>query len=218
MSAAVRWLAHCLVLPSLGTGMSIDLYQSCGHCGSLPDLPAYWKQHFDGIILKGLNCCSLVTQSCPTLCNPMGWSTPGFPALHQLPELAPTHVHWVSDAIQPSHPLSSPYPPAFNLSQRQGLFQWVLSSHQVAKVLELQLQHQSFQWISGLISFRMDWFDLLAVQGTLRVFSNTSVQNLNSSTGITSHPVALLTAVLPKAHLTSHFRMSGSGWLTTPSQ
>ena len=77
--------------------------------------------------------------------------------------LLKTHVHWVSDAIQPSHPLSSPSPPAFSLSQNQGLFQWVSSSHQVAKVLEFQLQHQSFQWI-----FRIDWFDLLAVQGTLK--------------------------------------------------
>ena len=78
-------------------------------------------------------------------------STPGFPVHHQLPELAQTHVHWVSDAIQPSHPLLSPSPPAFNLSHHQGLFQWVSSLHQVAKVLELQLQHQSFQWISRTV-------------------------------------------------------------------
>ena len=90
---------------------------------------------------------SLVTQSCPTLCDPMDCSTPGFPVLHKLPELAQTHVHRVGDAIQPSHPLLSPSPPAFNLSQHQGLFKWVSSSHQVAKVLEFQLQHQSFQWI-----------------------------------------------------------------------
>ena len=88
---------------------------------------------------------SSVAQSCPTLCNPMNCSTPDFPVLHQLPELAQAHVHWVGDAIQLSHPLSSPSPSAFNLSQHQGLFQWVSSSHQVAKVLEFQLQHQSFQ-------------------------------------------------------------------------
>ena len=76
--------------------------------------------------------------------------------------------HLESKEIQPSHPLSSPSPPAFNLSQRQGLFQWVSSSHQVAKVLGFQLQHQPFQWVLGLISFRMDWLDLLAVQGTLK--------------------------------------------------
>ena len=87
---------------------------------------------------------SSVAQSCPTLCNPMDCSTPGLPVHHQLPEFTQTHVHQVGDAIQPSHPLSSPSPPAFNLSQHQGLFQWVSSSHQ-AKVLELQLQHQSFQ-------------------------------------------------------------------------
>ena len=89
---------------------------------------------------------SSVTQSCLTLCNPMNHSTPGLPVHHQLPEFTQTHVHWVSDAIQPSHPLSSPSQPALNLSQHQGLFKWVSSSHQVAKELEFQLQHQSFQW------------------------------------------------------------------------
>ena len=90
---------------------------------------------------------SSVAQSCPTLCNPMDCSTPGFPVHHQLPEFTQTHVHWVDDAIQPSHPLLSPSPPAFNLSQHQGLFLGVSSSHQMAKVLVLQLQHQSFQRI-----------------------------------------------------------------------
>ena len=89
---------------------------------------------------------SSVAQSCPTLCDPMDCSMSGFPVHHQLPELAQTHVHWVNDAIQPSNLLSSPSPPAFNLSQHQGLFKWVSSSHQVAKVLEFQLQHQYFQW------------------------------------------------------------------------
>ena len=93
-----------------------------------------------------------VAQSCPTLCDPMDCSMPGLPVHHQLPEVIQTHVHWVRDAIQPSHPLSSPSPLAFNLSHHQGLFQWVSSSHQVAKVLESQLQHQSFQWI-----FRIDF-------------------------------------------------------------
>ena len=87
-----------------------------------------------------------VAQSCPTLCNPMNCHTPGLPVCHQLPEFTQTHVHRVGDAIQPSHPLSSPSPPAFNLLQHQGLFKWVSSSHQVAKVLEFQLQHQSLQW------------------------------------------------------------------------
>ena len=86
------------------------------------------------------------TQSFPTLCNPMDCSMPGLPVHHQLPEFTQTHVHWVGDAIQPSHPLSSPSPPAFDLSQHEGLFQWVSSSQQVAKVLEFQLQHQPFQW------------------------------------------------------------------------
>ena len=103
-----------------------------------------------------------------TLCNLMDYSTPVLPIHHQLPELAQIHVHRVGDAIQPSHPLMSPSPPAFKLSQNQGIFQGVRFSHQVEKVLEFQLQHQSFQWTPRLISFRMDWLDLLAVQGTLK--------------------------------------------------
>ena len=103
------------------------------------------------ILFFFLSCCCSFAQSCPTLCDPMDCSTPGFPVLNSLPEFAQTHVHWVSDAIQPSHPLSPPSP-AFNFPQHQGLFQWVSSSPQVAKVLELQLWHQSFQWI-----FRTDF-------------------------------------------------------------
>ena len=90
---------------------------------------------------------SSVAQSCLTICDPMYCSMTGFPVHHQLLELTQTQVLWVGDAIQPSHPLSSPSPPAFNLSQHQGLFRWVSSSHQVAKVLAFQFQHQSFQWI-----------------------------------------------------------------------
>ena len=95
---------------------------------------------------------SSVTQSCLTLCDPMDCSMPGFPVYQQLLELAQTHVHQVSNAIQPSHPLSSPSPPTLNLSLNQGLFKWVNFLHQVAEVLEFQLQHQSFQWI-----FRTDF-------------------------------------------------------------
>ena len=116
---------------------------------------------------------SSVPQSCLTLCDPMNRSTPGLPVHHQLQEFTQTHVHWVSDAIQPSHPLSSPSPPAFNLSQHQGLFQWVGSSHQVAQVLELQLHYQSFYWI-GLISFRIDWFDLFLFTSLLQHQSSKS--------------------------------------------
>ena len=89
---------------------------------------------------------SSVTWSCLTLCDPMNRSTPGLPVHHKLLEFTQTHAHRVSDAIQPSHPLSSPSPPAPNPSWHQGLFQWVNSSHEVAKVLELQLQRQPFQW------------------------------------------------------------------------
>ena len=89
---------------------------------------------------------SWVAQLCLTLCDPRKCSTPGLPVHHQLPEFTQTHVHRVGDAIQPSHPLSSPSPPAPNPSQHQSLFQWVNSSHEVAKELEFQIQHQSFQW------------------------------------------------------------------------
>ena len=120
---------------------------------------------------------SSVTESIPTLCDPMDCSMPGLPVHHQFPEFTQTHVHWASDAIQPSHPLSSPSPPTFNLSQHQGLFQWVRSLHEVAKVLEFQLQHQSLfrTAYSGLISLRMDFWILLS-KGLSRVFSNTTVQ------------------------------------------
>ena len=111
---------------------------------------------------------SSLAQSCPTPCDAMNHSTPGLPVRHQLPQSTQTHVHWVGDAIQPSHPLLSLSPPTFNLSQHQGLFKWVSSSHQVAKILEYQLQHQSFHEYPGLISLRMDWLDLLAVQRTLK--------------------------------------------------
>ena len=96
-------------------------------------------------------------------CSSMGCSTPGFWVPHHLLEFAQVHLYWVGDAIQPSYPLSSSSPPDLNLSQHQGLFQWVSSLHQVAKILELQLQ-----WDLGLISFKTDWFDFLAVEGTLK--------------------------------------------------
>ena len=134
-------------------------------CSSLP----WWR-----VVLESVQF-SWVTRSCPTLCYPIDCSTPGFPDYHQLLELDQTHVHRVSDAIQPFHPLSSPSLPAFNLFQHQGLFHWVSYLHQVAKLLGLQIQHQSFQWI-----FRIPWglTDLISLQskGLSRVFSNTTAQ------------------------------------------
>ena len=106
-----------------------------------PQLEVYWLM-FRYLVRP----CS-VTKLFPTLCDPMDCSTPGFPVLHYLLEFAQTHVHWVIDATELSNPLSSPSSLALNLSQHHHLFQWVSSSHQVIKVLELQLQHQSFQWI-----------------------------------------------------------------------
>ena len=121
-----------------------------------------------------------VAQLFPTLWDPMDCSTPGFPVHHQLPELAQTHVHWVGDAIQLSHPLLSPSPPVFNLSQHQGLFQWISSSHQVAQLLEFQLPSSEY---SGFISFRVDWFDPLAAEGTLKNF----LQHHSSKASIFQH-------------------------------
>ena len=106
---------------------------------------------------------SSVTQLCPILCDPMGCSTPGFPVHHQLPEFTKTHVHWVGDAIQPSHPLSSPSPPAFNLSQHQSLFKWVRWPKDWSFSFNISPSNEH----PGLISFTMDWLDLLAAQGTL---------------------------------------------------
>ena len=123
--------------------------------------------------MNSLTISSSVTQLCPTLCDPMGCSTPGFPVHHQLPKLAQTHVHQVGDAIRPSS-LSSPSPPAFILSQHQSLFKWVSSSHQGAKVLEFQLQHQSFQW-TPRTNLLDGWISLLS-KGLSRVFSNTTVR------------------------------------------
>ena len=108
---------------------------------------------------------SSVALSCSILCDPINCSTPSLPVHHQVLEFTQTHVLWVGDNIQPSHPLSSPSPPSLNLSQDQALFKWVSSSHQVAKVWEFQLQHQSFQ--------RNPRTDLLWLS---RVFSNTTVQ------------------------------------------
>ena len=122
---------------------------------------------------------SSVTQLCPTLWDPMDCSTSGLPVHHQLPEFTQTHVHWTRDAIQPSHPLSSPSPLAFNLSQLQDLFQWVCFLHQVAKVLEFQLQHRSFQWIlrtdfkKSTLKIELTGVISLQSKGLSRVFSNT---------------------------------------------
>ena len=125
--------------PFLNSFSEIQLYK-----------PSWWSQPYD--LAASCELLLFRAKSCLTLCDPMDCSMPGFPVLHYLPEFAQIHVHWVGNAIQPSHPLSSPSSPTFNLSQHQGLFQWVGSSYQVARVLEFQLQHQSFQWI-----FRTDF-------------------------------------------------------------
>ena len=127
---------------------------------------------------------SSVAQSCLTLCDPMDCSMPGFPVHHQLPEFAQTHVYQVG-GCHPSHPLLFPSSPAFNLSQHQGLFQGVSSSHEVdAKFWSFSFSISPSNEYSGLISFRMDWLDLLAVEGTLK----SLLQHHSSKASILQHP------------------------------
>ena len=150
---------HWFELPEKYSKFPLAAYFTCGNVCDSTLLPPSLPPPPSHTVITSLFSMSAspaqfssVTQLCPTLYDPMDCSTPGFLVRYQLLEPAQTHVHWVGDVIQPSHPLSSPSPPAFNLSQHQGLSQWVSFSHQVAKVLELQLQHQSFQWI-----FRTDF-------------------------------------------------------------
>ena len=119
---------------------------------------------------------SSVTQSCPTLWDPMNHSTPGLPVHHDLQEFNQTHVHRVGTAIQPTHPLLAPSPTTHNPSQHQGLSKWVSSSHQVAKVLEFQLQHESFQWTPR--TDLLEWTGWISLQfkGLASVFSSSTIQ------------------------------------------
>ena len=152
---------------------------------------------------------SSVPQSCPIICDPMDCSTPGFPVHHELLELTQTHVHHVADAIQPSHPLLSPSLPTFNFSQHQGLFQWVGSSHQIAKVLSFSFSFSPSNEYSRLISIRMDWLDLLALQGLSRVFSNTKIWKYYN-TSVLQHSAFFM------AHL-SHLYMATGKTITFSS-
>ena len=144
------------LFPSLGLGLFSTIISS--NTASIPfSLFSFYNPVMQLLThlmlsLRSPCCFCSVTQSCLTLCNPMDCSTPGCPVVHYLLEFAHTHVDWVNDAIQPSHPPSPTSPPALNLSQHQGLLQWVSSSHQVAKALKFQLQHESFQW-----TFRTDF-------------------------------------------------------------
>ena len=110
------------------------------------------KNHMKKMLNLTNYCCCSVPQSCPTLCNSIDYSMPGLSVPHHLPKFAQVHVHCIDDAIQPSHPLTPSSSSAFSLSQHQGLFQWVGCLHQMTKILELQLQHQSLQWV-----FRVDF-------------------------------------------------------------
>ena len=144
----------------------------------------------------------------------MNCSTPGFPVHHQLLDPTQTHVRWVCDAIQPSHPLSCPSPPAFNLSQHLGLFKWVTSSHQVAKVLELQLSISPSNEYSGLISFRMGWLDLLVIHGTLKCL----LQHHSSKASILWSSAFFIESYIPLSSYLPSFPASVSlpkSWLFT---
>ena len=109
--------------------------------------------------LHGKCCCCSVTKSCPTLYDPINCSMSGYPVLHYVPEFAQTHIHWVVDARQPYHSLTPPSPLALSLSQHQGPFQWVSSSHQVAKVLSFSFSINPLNGYLGLMYFRIDWFE-----------------------------------------------------------
>ena len=151
-----------------------------------------WLTMWETGLLFSLNWLSSVAQLCPTLCNPMDCSMPGLPVHHHLLEFTQTHVHWVGDSIQPPHPLLSPSPPALNLSQHQGLFQWVNSSHQVAKllgvsastsVLPMNIQDWSPLGWTG-------WISMLS-KGLSTVFSNTTVQKHQFFSGLAFFMVQL---------------------------
>ena len=150
-----------------------------------------WSFHVSSgpTILWGLLClsCCPVTGSWLTLCNPKHFRTPGFPVHHQLPELAQTHVHWVGDAIQPPHPLLSPSPPAFNLSQLQGLFHWVLRIRWPECWIFSSSISPSNEY-PGLISFTIDWLDLLAFQGILM----SLLQHRSSKASILQHSASFI--------------------------
>ena len=134
-------------------------------------------------------------------------STPGFPVHHQLPELAQTHGHCIGDAIQPSHPLLSPSPPAFNLSQHQGLFQWASSSHRRPKHWSFSFSFSPSNEYSVLISFRVDWLDLLAVQGTLK-----SLLQHHSSTPSVFRCSAFLTVQLSHPYMLTGKTIALTRW------
>ena len=157
-SLVVQWLRLCLPMQGLQVWSLIRelrSHSSRGQKTTKNETKAILQQNSIKTLRKNCCCCP-VTKLCLILCDPMDCSTPGFPDLHHLPEFAQTHVHWVGYTMKPSHSLSPTSPPALNISQHQGVFQWVNSSHQVTKVLELQLQCQSFSWIFR-IYFLYDW-------------------------------------------------------------
>ena len=149
-------------------------------------MPSIHEQSLHSPASLAARCCCSVTQSCLTLCDPMDCSTPSFPVLHHLPEFAQTHIHWVGDAIQPSHSLLSSSL-AFSLSQHQGLFNESALCIKGAKYWSFSFSIGPSNEYSGLISFRIEWFDLLAVQGTLK----SLLQHHSSKASILQHSAFL---------------------------
>ena len=158
---------------------------------------------------------SSITQSCPTLCDPMNRSMPGLPVHHQFLESTQTHVHCVADAIQPSHPPSCPSPPALNLSQSQGLFKWVSYSHQVAKVLEFSFSISPSNEYSGLISFRMSKLDLLAVQGTPKSLLQHHISKVSIPQSSAFFMVQLAHPHISSVQSLSRVQLFATPWTTT---
>ena len=150
---------------------------------------------------------SSVAQLCPTLCNPWTAACQASLSITNSQSFAQTHVHWVGDAIQLSHPPSSPSPPTFNLSQHQGLFQWVSSLHRWPKYWSLIFSISPTNKYSGLISFRIDWFDLLAVQGTLK----SLLQHYSSKASILQHS-AFFMVQLSHPYMTTGKAMALTRW------
>ena len=164
-----------------------------------------WKCCEDTISV--ILCCCSVTQSCPTLHNPMDCSTPGFPVLHHLPGLAQTHVHWVGDAIQPSHTLLSPSPPTFSLSQNQDFSKESALCIRWPKYWSFSFSISLSNEYSGLISFRMDWLDLLAVHGNLK----SLLQHHSSKASVLWHSV-FFTVQLSHPYMTTGKTIALTRW------
>ena len=198
-----RLFLHPLWTPGLLLSIPLPFLPSPFPVYPLLFLPSPFSTQ-DTVCRSKRYCCCSVTKSYPILCKPMNCSTPGFPVLHYVPEFAQTHVHWVSDAIQSSHPLLSPSSLALSLAQHQGLFQELAPHIKWPKYWSFSFSISPSNEYSGLISFRIDWFDLLAIQGTLK----NLLQHYSSKASILWHPAFFMVQL-------SHPYMTTSQTVTT---